>query len=162
MRTTSRTILLLSVAIVCAGCNQFTKSIAQTHLQLGETHSFLADTVRLQLAHNYGAFLSLGDSLPESWRHGLWSVGVGIVLVAILSYALFAKSLDRSLLLALALIFTGGASNLYDRIAYDGYVIDFMNVGIGWLRTGIFNVADMAITTGAILVLIGALRTRAQ
>jgi len=154
--------LLLSVAVVCAGCDQFTKSIAQTHLQMGETHSFLADTVRLQLAHNYGAFLSLGDSLPENWRHGLWSIGVGIVLIAILGYALFAKSLDRSLLLALALIFAGGASNLYDRIVYGGYVIDFMNVGIGWLRTGIFNVADMGITTGALLVLIGAFRPRAK
>ena len=42
----------------------------------------------------------------------------------------------------------GGASNLADRIIY-GMVIDFMNVGIGPLRTGIFNVADMAIMLGA-------------
>jgi signal peptidase II len=54
-----------------------------------------------------------------------------------------------------ALFVAGGASNLLDRILY-GTVIDFMNVGIGPLRTGIFNVADMAIMLGAgILVLEG-------
>jgi signal peptidase II len=59
----------------------------------------------------------------------------------------------RRALLGVALFVAGGASNLVDRIAY-GMVIDFMNVGIGSLRTGIFNVADMAIMLGAgILVL---------
>jgi signal peptidase II len=47
-----------------------------------------------------------------------------------------------------ALFIAGGTSNLLDRITY-GMVIDFMNVGIGPLRTGIFNVADMAIMLGA-------------
>jgi signal peptidase II len=47
-----------------------------------------------------------------------------------------------------ALFVAGGASNLVDRIAH-GVVIDFMNVGIGPLRTGIFNVADVAIMLGA-------------
>jgi signal peptidase II len=54
-----------------------------------------------------------------------------------------------------ALFVAGGASNLVDRIIY-GMVIDFMNVGIGSLRTGIFNVADMAIMLGAgVLVIEG-------
>jgi signal peptidase II len=145
--------LLAGVGIVAIAGDQVTKAIARNNLQLGELHSYLGDTVRVQLAHNYGAFLSLGDSLPENWRQALWSVGVGIVLIAILGYALFAKSLDRPLLWALALVFAGGASNLYDRLSYGGYVVDFLNVGIGRLRTGIFNVADMGITTGALLVL---------
>jgi signal peptidase II len=44
---------------------------------------------------------------------------------------------------SLTLIFSGGISNLYDRVLNNGTVIDFLNVGIGSLRTGIFNVADM-------------------
>jgi signal peptidase II len=48
----------------------------------------------------------------------------------------------------------GGASNLIDRLAR-GTVTDFMNVGIGPLRTGIFNLADVAITLGAVLVVLG-------
>jgi signal peptidase II len=49
------------------------------------------------------------------------------------------------------LIVGGGVSNLIDRLRYGGYVVDFLNVGIGSLRTGIFNVADMAIMAGVII-----------
>lgn len=160
MNKTIRLTLLSLVTVVCAGCDQITKAIAQANLQEGALNSFLGDTVRLQLAHNYGAFLSLGASLPESWRQALWSVGVGCVLVAMLGYALFARDVDRPTLLSLSLIFSGGASNLYDRIAYGGYVIDFLNVGVGPLRTGIFNIADMAIMAGALVILLSALRPR--
>jgi len=52
----------------------------------------------------------------------------------------------------------GGLSNLVDRIAYDGHVVDFLNIGIGSLRTGIFNVADMAITAGALLLAFDSFR----
>jgi signal peptidase II len=52
-----------------------------------------------------------------------------------------------------ALFVDGGASNLLDRITY-GKVIDFMNVGLGPVRTGIFNVADLAIMLGAAIVIV--------
>ena len=55
-------------------------------------------------------------------------------------------------MLGVSLFAAGGASNLLDRVIY-GNVIDFMNVGIGSVRTGIFNVADMAIMLGAAIVL---------
>lgn len=151
---------MASVGVVAIGIDQFTKWIARTQLQLGELHSYVGDMLRIQLAHNFGAFLGLGDSLSEAWRQGLWSVGVGGVLIAVLVYSLFGKALDRPLSWALALVFAGGISNLYDRIVYGGYVVDFLNVGVGWLRTGIFNVADMCITAGALIVLLSAFRTQ--
>lgn len=49
---------------------------------------------------------------------------------------------------ALSLVFSGGISNFYDRVLNNGAVIDFLNVGIGSIRTGVFNVADMAILLG--------------
>lgn len=162
MSIASRAPFLASIGVVAIGVDQFTKWIARTHLTLGELHSYLGDTLRVQMAHNFGAFLGLGDSLPETWRQGLWSIGVGCVLIAVLCYALFGKALDRPLEWALALVFAGGVSNLYDRMVYGGYVVDFLNVGIGWLRTGIFNVADMCITGGAIIVLLSALRGQSE
>ena len=60
---------------------------------------------------------------------------------------------------ALALFIAGGASNWFDRVSA-GRVVDFMNVGIGWLRTGIFNVADVAIMLGAALFVLAELRFR--
>lgn len=47
---------------------------------------------------------------------------------------------------------SGGTGNLWDLVIHDGRVIDFMNVGIGSLRTGIFNVADFRITNGVVLL----------
>lgn len=56
-------------------------------------------------------------------------------------------------LLAFIMIFAGGVGNIIDRIVNDRHVIDFMNMGIGTLRTGIFNFADLCLTTGVVLLL---------
>jgi signal peptidase II len=60
---------------------------------------------------------------------------------------------------AIALLLAGGVSNWIDR-ALHGSVVDFLNIGIGWLRTGIFNFADVAIMLGAALFLISELSVR--
>jgi signal peptidase II len=59
---------------------------------------------------------------------------------------------------ALALLVGGGLSNWYDRLVNDGRVVDFMVLGIGRLRTGVFNVADIAIMLGIGLMLLGSRR----
>jgi signal peptidase II len=147
-----RLLVIFAVLVGCVGLDQATKAIAKAHIPAQAARTYLGDTVRLQLAHNTGAFLSLGASLPDKWRQGLLSAGVGVILLALLAYALLAKSMRPGVLLGLALVISGGVSNLIDRLVYGGYVVDFMNVGIGSLRTGIFNVADMAITTGVLLL----------
>lgn len=65
-------------------------------------------------------------------------------------------SLDT--VVAWSLVLSGGLGNLVDRIINDGRVIDFMNIGIGSLRTGIFNVADVCITVGVVVLIFQALR----
>lgn len=140
------------VLIACVGCDQTTKSMAQTHLPYAETLSFLGDTVRLQLTHNRGAFLSLGASLPEAWRQGLFGIGVGGLLIALFGYVLLSKRLSAVGAFAIALYIAGGASNLVDRVVHGGYVVDFINLGVGPLRTGIFNVADVFIMAGALVL----------
>lgn len=55
--------------------------------------------------------------------------------------------------LAVLGLLAGGLGNLIDRLAHDGLVIDFINLGVGPLRTGIFNVADVAITGGGLALL---------
>ncbi|PID99718.1 MAG: signal peptidase II, partial [Acidobacteria bacterium] len=57
-------------------------------------------------------------------------------------------------LVCLSCVIGGGIGNLYDRIFNDGIVIDFMNFGIGSLRTGILNVADLSVTFGAVIFVI--------
>jgi len=153
MNTVKRILILLCVLVACVGCDQTTKLLAESNLPSEHGLSFLADTVRLQLAHNDGAFLSWGGSLPESFRVAALRGGVAAILAALLVYALFSKGIERHFMLAASLIFSGGVSNLIDRFVHNGYVVDFLNLGVGSLRTGIFNVADIAITAGTLLLL---------
>ncbi len=152
--TIKRLLLLLCVLVACVGCDQTTKRLAESKLPRQQALSFLADTVRLQVAHNEGAFLNVGVSLPKAWRLAVLRGGVAAMLVALLAYALSARAIGTLFMLALSLIFAGGFSNLIDRFTNDGYVVDFLNLGVGPLRTGIFNVADIAITMGTLLLLV--------
>jgi signal peptidase II len=152
--------LVLSIMAACTAADQITKWLAKKYLAPNGFFSFAGDTFRLQYAENTGAFLSLGSGLPEPWRHIVFTVLVGIFLLGLVAYLYFNRDLPRHYVICLALVCSGGIGNLIDRIAYDGRVVDFLNVGIGPLRTGIFNVADMAITGGAILLLIDSLRKK--
>ncbi len=146
-----RFVLVIAIGATI-GCDRVTKHIAATTLSEAPTRSFLADTFRLEYAENTGAFLGLGQDWPPKVRTTVFGIGSGLLLVALAVVARRAHWPKRALF-GVALVIAGGASNLLDRITY-GMVIDFMNVGIGPLRTGIFNVADMAIMLGAgILVL---------
>jgi signal peptidase II len=102
--------------------------------------------VRLEYAENTGAFLSFGDSWSLAARTGVFTIGTGLILCGMVVAAIRFR-LSGPALVGLALYFAGGASNLVDRVLR-GSVIDFMNVGVGPLRTGIFNVADLAILLG--------------
>lgn len=154
----SRAKWIALTVVACIGLDQYTKDIAKTHLNLADYHSFLGDTVRFGLAHNRGAFLGLGDSLPDWIREPLLTGGVGLLLIGLLIYALRTKLMDRNSVIALALIFAGGISNLGDRIVYGGYVVDFVQMGVGPVRTGVFNIADMAIMGGTFWLLIDSIR----
>lgn len=143
---------LAFLVLICAtvGCDRVTKHFAASTLAGLPGQSFLADTVRLQYVENAGAFLGLGADWPPAVRTGLFTVGTGLILFAVVVAAI-RLHWSRLALVGLGLVLAGGASNLVDRIAH-GSVIDFMNVGLGPVRTGIFNVADMAILLGVGIV----------
>ncbi len=149
MRKLQRIAVLILVLFVCVGCDQATKSVAQNTLAGAEPIVLLNGMVRLQYAENSGAFLSLGAGLSGETQHWIFVVLVALILVGIFVFML-RSSLQMHILslVGLALFVGGGLGNLIDRLTNDGRVIDFMNVGIGPLRTGIFNVADMALMAG--------------
>jgi signal peptidase II len=153
MRTLQRIAVVTLTLLCCVGCDQMSKSAARVLLASGDAQSFLGDSLRLQLVENPGSFLSLGASLPEHFRFALFTAAVAALLIGLVAASLFARRLQPWRVVALALVAGGGISNLIDRLLYNGRVTDFLNVGIGGLRTGIFNVADMAIMAGALLLL---------
>ena len=148
---------LISIAI-----DQYTKVLATQYLLGHEQLSWWNDFFVLTYSINHGAFLGLGDNLPETLRNLIFSGLVGIFLLGFAVYALRDKTMNNLQNLACGLVLSGGFSNLYDRITNNGGVVDFMNMGIGGLRTGIFNVADMAIMAGVFLLVIYAYKSEAK
>ena len=151
---TRRTRLILAGLILasCIGCDQATKSIATQSLRNTPPQFLLAGTIRFEYALNPGGFLSLGHNIPDPLRSRLFLSCNVCTMVAIAGFLLFRRRLDWKLFTALSYILAGGIGNLIDRFSNDGLVTDFINVGIGPLRTGIFNVADMAVMFGGFAV----------
>ena len=144
---------LLFVTFILILLDQSTKYIAKHYLEGQGVYSFIGDTFRLGYSENTGAFLGLGSSLPEHIRTLIFSILVALFLLVFLVYIIKSSSISKIGVVAGALIISGGLSNLIDRLVNNGAVIDFMNLGIGSLRTGIFNVADMAIMLGAFILI---------
>jgi signal peptidase II len=158
MRTSVRVAFLALVIASTIGCDRVTKHAATELLAHRPTQSFLGDSLRLTYAENTGGFLSLGAALPPVVRTTVFTVATGLFLVVLLVALVRTRwSLWRGT--AIALFLAGGISNWIDRVLR-GSVVDFMNVGIGWLRTGIFNFADVAIMVGIALFLVGELSDR--
>jgi len=154
-RTAVRFTLLLAV-IATIGCDRVTKHIALETLSGGGVHTYLADTIRLEYTENTGGFLGLGASLPDFWRTTLFTLATAALLLMMGAVAIRSRW-SGGPLFGVCLVLAGGASNWIDRVVR-GSVIDFMNVGVGPLRTGIFNVADVAILTGIGCIVLARLR----
>lgn len=149
-------ILLLVTVLVNIAFDQKTKSIAREYLETHEPITFFYDSFVLIYAENKGAFLSIFSNLTGPLRNLILILLPTIGLIGAFLYALFGKlSLLERLLLAT--VIGGGIGNLIDRALY-GRVIDFMNFGIGPLRTGIVNFADISITFGLILFFLARIK----
>lgn len=133
--------------------DQGSKYLAIENIQGYPPRLYLGGIFRLEFAINPGAFLSLGSSLSPDVRFWVFIVAVGGFLLGA-SWVLFRdRTLDRVNAFALSIIVGGGIGNLIDRSARANHgVVDFLNLGLGDLRTGIFNIADMAIMLGVILL----------
>ena len=149
-----RLVALAAILTTCVGCDQLTKRIARQHLDGSPPRSYCGDTFRLIYAENPGAFLGLGGQLPPMARWTLLVVVNSLVAAALTVIILWNSSMSAMRATACALLLSGALGNLIDRVRFDGLVIDFMNLGVGPLRTGIFNVADVAVSLGAVLLIL--------
>ena len=139
------------ISLVTVGIDQWTKVLAVRHLPV-EPWTYWNDTFRLQLAYNTGAFLGMAGTWSESARFWLLTVLNGVFLVGLAGVLVWHWRMPLGRFIAGAGILAGGIGNMIDRVTNAGKVTDFMNLGLGPVRTGIFNVADMAITGGALLL----------
>ena len=98
--------------------------------------------------------MGLGARLPGSVRFWSLTVLVGVALIGVLRFVWTSQEMNHPMsILGVSLILGGGFSNLIDRMLNSGAVVDFVSMGVGNLRTGIFNLADVAIMIGAGMLL---------
>ncbi|HRI87931.1 MAG TPA: signal peptidase II [Candidatus Hydrogenedentes bacterium] len=157
----ARIAIVVSILLVSVGCDQATKRIAITKLKPLDRVEVIGDYVTLQYAENRGAFLSLGATLPDGARFWIFTVFTSAVLLLLAWYVFSQSGLSKSDIVAIALLLSGGVGNMIDRISRNGIVVDFMVIDIwGPIRTGVFNVADVAVMAGVFLLFGARLFTR--
>lgn len=104
------------------------------------------------------AFSLFSDSAP--WFRDLLLPGISMVAIGVIVALLYRQeNLSRTSRIALVLVLAGAVGNLYDRLVY-GYVTDFLDLHVGSYHWPAFNVADSAITVGAVMLLADALFVR--
>jgi signal peptidase II len=126
-----------------------TKAWIQRTFHLYEQVDVLGSFVRFTYIHNRGA--AFGIELGPYSRE-IFLVLSLVALVALVAMYWVTPAGDRLRLIAIALICGGAIGNLLDRVRSAQGVVDFLDMGIGRMRWPVFNVADMAVTTGAVLL----------
>ena len=157
-----RTHVLLAalIALGATGCDQVTKHWAR-HALADRSVELAGGHVHLVVAENRGAFLSLGEGLPEEIRTIIFTLGAAVLLGAVAAFVFVKRSGALIEMAMLSLVIGGGLGNLIDRVVRSGAVTDFIVIRLGPLRTGIFNLADVCLTAGALAMLaLSARRTR--
>src|SRR5713101_918426 len=141
-----RLALVAGIAVLVFALDRITKIWVENNIPLYESRQVVGDYVRIVHTQNTGAAFGL---LPE--RTTLLSVLSVLAVVAIVYYYRQIASSSWLVTATLGMQLGGAAGNLVDRVR-QGYVIDFVDVGVGDIRFWAFNVADSSIVVGIAIV----------
>jgi len=155
-----RNLYIISLVILNIILDQLSKFWIRGNVAPYSDINIIADYFIITNVENSGAFLGLGsDFSPVIKSRLLLALPVG-VLVTVLVYVFKDTSIDKLSLIGYSSIIGGGIGNIYDRFLY-GSVTDFLFIDLGGVfKTGIFNIADMSVTTGMILIVWASFKTK--
>lgn len=138
-----------TAAVVVIALDVITKALAVRYLVPFRTQRVVGNVVRFTLAYNPGAAFSMSLGPNSRYIFGAFAVFAMVIL-----WRLYRSTLtgDMRRVLALGLAFGGAAGNLLDRFQSSRGVVDFVDIGVGDVRFWTFNVADSAVTVGALLL----------
>ncbi|MBA6152301.1 signal peptidase II [Gelidibacter maritimus] len=158
----SRTASIILLIVANIAIDQISKFIVRAKIATNEIIELIGDTFIMTKVENSGAFLGLGSDLSPTLKWILLLILPVIVLGGVIYYIITNKTLDRLSLIAFCCIVGGGIANVFDRFMY-GSVTDFFHIDLGGVfRTGIFNVADMSVSFGMILLVIASFKQKEQ
>lgn len=152
-----RNLFIVILIIFNITIDQISKLSVRANIELREIIEIIGDRFILTNVYNEGAFLGMGSDMHPTLKLIFLLILPTLVLGYVIYYIVKTKELDRLSLIAFCCIIGGGIANVFDRIVY-GKVTDFFFIDLGGIfRTGIFNVADISVTTGMIMLLIGGI-----
>jgi signal peptidase II len=152
----NRVVRMISIVVILClnvGCDQLSKSIVRERLDYNDHIVVLKNCFTLMKVENTGAFLSLGGALPDPIKFILLMLLPVLVLGFGVFYLLNKKDLSNIAILGLCFAMGGGIGNIYDRLVYSS-VTDFMHIDFYFFQTGIFNLADVSIMIGMLLLIL--------
>lgn len=147
--SSGRVFWIASIAVVVL--DVITKQLAEHLLTPHLPVRVFGNLARLTLVYNRGAAFSM--SLGDAYNRYIFGAFALVALVILWRLARQSRG-DRMKTLALGLAWGGAAGNLIDRVRGDQGVVDFIDIGVGTVRFWTFNVADSAVTIGAVLLAI--------
>ncbi|WP_454711266.1 signal peptidase II [Cupriavidus nantongensis] len=147
-------LLWMAFALLVVLLDQFFKIVIVRSFSYGESRP-VTGFFNLVLVYNKGAAFSfLADA--GGWQRWFFT-GLGVVVGAFIVWLLYRHTGQRLFCFAVSLILGGAVGNVIDRVVY-GHVIDFLDFYVGRYHWPAFNVADCAITVGAVLLIVDELR----
>ncbi len=156
----SRTLSIVLLIVANIAIDQISKFIVRANIAQNEIIQLIGDTFIMTKVENSGAFLGMGSDLSPTLKWILLLILPVIVLAGVVYYIITNKTLDRLSLIAFCCIIGGGIANVFDRFVY-GSVTDFFHIDLGGVfRTGIFNLADMSVSFGMILLIIASFKQK--
>ncbi|WP_299226885.1 signal peptidase II [uncultured Psychroserpens sp.] len=148
----SRNVGIIVLIAVNIAIDQISKVLVRANFAYREVKQLIGDTLVMQYVENEGAFLGMGSDMNPTLKVLFLLVLPVLVLGYLIYYIITNKGLDKISVIALSCIAGGGIANVFDRIAF-GKVTDFFFIDLGGVfKTGIFNVADMSVTFGMIVL----------
>ncbi len=152
MKLSRRSLFIILTIIITIAIDQISKILVRTYVVPSERLNIIGEYFTLHNVENAGAFLGMGSDLSPIMKLILLLILPIMVLGFVTVHIFKDKSLDNLSVFAFASIIGGGIANVFDRIAY-GSVTDFFHIDLGGVfRTGIFNMADLSVTTGMIML----------
>jgi len=145
----SRWLAFFGLAATIVVADQLLKGWIVPRFEVGVPTPVIGDLVRIWLIHNTGALFGLFRDQAVLFAAG----SIGVIALIVWFHPRVAATHGALATIALGLLLGGAIGNLIDRISL-GYVIDFVDLGIGELRFYTFNVADAAISVSLLLLIV--------
>lgn len=157
--TKARALLLVAVVAIAVAADQAVKATTTALLANRAPVVLAGGFVQLRCVENRGAMLSLGSGMAPEQRRWAFTIVECAILAALAVWALVPRFAGALEFWAVTLIAGGAAGNILDRVRF-GYVRDYVLAGIDKLPTAAFNLADVVVVAGAVLIVVDLIASR--